>query len=141
MRFCDILRTLRKENNYTAKQLSSLIGYSVNIIYDWEKGRCEPPFNVLIKLSNIFGVSIDYLLGVDEELNVKAYEASPHLKTASIFYEASPHLKTASILLAKSPFSARFRAVFVWAVNFHIQKKIYNTTPARGSFSRARARV
>ena len=73
MRFCDILRALRKENNYTAKQLSSLIGYSVNIIYDWEKGRCEPPYNVLIKLSNIFGVSIDYLLGLEDDLGVKEY--------------------------------------------------------------------
>lgn len=74
MRFCDILRALRKENNYTAKQLSSLIGYSVNIIYDWEKGRCEPPYNVLIKLSNIFGVSIDYLLGIEDDLGIKGYE-------------------------------------------------------------------
>ena len=67
MIFSEKLRSLRNDANITAKELAEKIDYTTNTIYDWEKGRCEPPYNILVKLSEIFNVSIPYLLGIEDD--------------------------------------------------------------------------
>ena len=62
MDFKDILRQLRKENNLTQKELAKNIDTTQGAIYFWEKGT-EPSAGQLLKLSNFFNVSVDYLLG------------------------------------------------------------------------------
>jgi DNA-binding XRE family transcriptional regulator len=63
IKFTERLKELRKEKNLTQKQLSKLINVSEDCIYFWEKGRSEPSILDLINLSNVFEVSIDYLVG------------------------------------------------------------------------------
>ncbi|MBQ7349178.1 MAG: helix-turn-helix transcriptional regulator, partial [Clostridia bacterium] len=67
MNFSEILKILRKENDYTARELSSKINCSINLIYDWEHGRCEPSFSVLMSLAKIFDCSVDYLIGNSDD--------------------------------------------------------------------------
>ena len=67
MNFSKILKELRTENGLSAKELSSKINLSTNIIYDWEHGRCEPSYTVLIKLSKIFDCSVGYLIGAEDD--------------------------------------------------------------------------
>lgn len=84
MDFSHLLKELRTESKMTAKELSSKIGYSTNLIYDWEKGRAEPNCETLIKLAGIFDVSVDYLLGrTDDFDNLTAEEYSAGIRTST----------------------------------------------------------
>ena len=68
MEFCERLKDLRKENHYTQKDLSKWLGLTPNSICEWEKKRSEPSLEHIIKLSRLFNVSTDYLLGRTDEL-------------------------------------------------------------------------
>ncbi|MDO4589291.1 MAG: XRE family transcriptional regulator [Fusobacterium sp.] len=60
------LKNLRKEFNYTQKDMGSLLGITTSAYGFYEQGRTEPTLDILEKLSNIFSVSIDYILGNDD---------------------------------------------------------------------------
>lgn len=57
------LASLRAERGLTGKQLGEMIGADKTIIAQWESGKCYPNNERLIKLADIFGVTIDYLMG------------------------------------------------------------------------------
>lgn len=61
--FGDILRELREENKMTQEDLGKLINVTKQAIYNYEKGDNEPNLTTLVKLSDIFNVSLDFLLG------------------------------------------------------------------------------
>lgn len=74
----DTLRELRTEKNMTQKELSEQLDLSKNTVCEYEKGRAEPSLETLLKLSAIFGVSVDYLLGRSDDFgNVTVTTASP----------------------------------------------------------------
>lgn len=68
MEFGERLRDLRRENRYTQKDLSKLLGLSPNSICEWEKHRSEPSLEHLLEMARLFNVSTDYLLGRTDEL-------------------------------------------------------------------------
>ena len=57
------LASLRSEKGLTGKQLGELVGANKSIVAQWESGRNYPNNEKLIKLADIFGVTIDYLMG------------------------------------------------------------------------------
>ena len=57
------LLDLRKERNCTQSQIAEVIGCTYQAYQRYEKGLREPDFATLQKLSEFFGVSIDYILG------------------------------------------------------------------------------
>lgn len=61
------LRELRIENGYTQETLASKLDVSPKTIGTWERGTREPPLKNLDKLSEIFDVSVDYLLGKSDK--------------------------------------------------------------------------
>lgn len=72
--FGDRLRELREEYEMTQEQLGKLLNVTKQAIYTYEKGESEPTLSALIKLADIFNVSLDYLLGRTKErfnLNLK----------------------------------------------------------------------
>ena len=62
--FGEILRTLRKGRGMTQSELGAQIGLSKAVISKYETGLGYPSFDVLIRISQFFGVSTDYMLGV-----------------------------------------------------------------------------
>ena len=58
---------LRRENNYTQEQLAVLLGVSRQSISKYESGITYPETEKLIRLSELFGCTIDYLLKDDVE--------------------------------------------------------------------------
>lgn len=56
------LAKLRKENNYTQEQLAELLGVSRQSISKYESGIVYPETEKLIRLSELFGCTVDYLL-------------------------------------------------------------------------------
>lgn len=69
MKFNERLRILRHDLGLTQTDLSKKLGVGRTTISEYEKGKIVPKKDGLIKLANIFGVSVEYLLGLtDEEL-------------------------------------------------------------------------
>ncbi|MBE7068468.1 MAG: helix-turn-helix transcriptional regulator [Clostridiales bacterium] len=64
--FSEQLNGLRIENNLTRSQLAEKLNVSVRLISYWENGQRECDFDMLIKIADLFSVSIDYLLGRKE---------------------------------------------------------------------------
>lgn len=61
-----MLFMLMSEQKITQKQLSDNIGVSEGNISDWKSGRAVPGTEALMKISQFFDCSIDYLLGRTE---------------------------------------------------------------------------
>jgi transcriptional regulator with XRE-family HTH domain len=61
------VRLLRQERGLTQVELGKLLGvrsyHSGAIISGWERAKREPSYNQLCKLADVFGVSVDFLLG------------------------------------------------------------------------------
>ncbi len=60
--FPNNLKTLRKLNLLSQSELSKLLGISRSSLSFYESGESEPTLNVLIKMSKVFNVSLDYLI-------------------------------------------------------------------------------
>ncbi len=58
----DKLSKLRKENNYTQEQFASVLGVSRQAISKWESDITYPETDKLIRMSELFDCSLDYLL-------------------------------------------------------------------------------
>ena len=53
---------LRQRKGITQAELGELLCYSDKAISKWERGESLPDIGVLVKLSEIFGVTLDYLV-------------------------------------------------------------------------------
>ena len=60
------LRMLRQEAKLSAKTLGELIGVSDAAIINWENNVNDIKGEYIIKLAKYFGVSSDYLLGLED---------------------------------------------------------------------------
>ena len=65
MEFGQRLKELRKNAGLSQKQLGQLIGVTKSVISFYELQDRSPSPLVLVKLSGVFHVSTDYLLGLD----------------------------------------------------------------------------
>lgn len=59
------LKQLRTAKNLTQNQVADYVGVSRSVISAYENDMRYPSYEVLIRLSLLFGVSTDYLLGVE----------------------------------------------------------------------------
>ena len=69
MSFGKRLSSLRKEKGLTQNNLADLLGVSRGTIGMYEIDKRDPDTSTLEKLSNIFNVSIDFLLGKTDNRN------------------------------------------------------------------------
>lgn len=61
--FGDRLKELRKERNLTQEDIGNLCNVAKNTVSSWEKNINQPNFEIVKKLAQYFGVSIDFLFG------------------------------------------------------------------------------
>ena len=64
--FGDRLRALRIAKGWTQSQLSSRLGLTKSVISAYETSLRYPSYDILIRITAIFGVSSDYLLGIEQ---------------------------------------------------------------------------
>ena len=83
MRLEEKLTVLRKESGYTQLDLAEKVRVSRQAISKWETGRVLPSAENLKYLSELFGVSVDYLLSdnMTEEPKPKEQEPAPEPQT------------------------------------------------------------
>lgn len=61
--FSERLKNLRAKKDISQAKLADMLGLSQQAIGSWETNKSSPDFDTLNKISDIFGVSTDYLLG------------------------------------------------------------------------------
>ncbi|MBQ7467093.1 MAG: helix-turn-helix transcriptional regulator [Clostridia bacterium] len=61
--FCEKLYELRKQSNLTQQQVAKKLGITQPSYIRYEIGNSEPTLENLVKLADLFDVSVDYLLG------------------------------------------------------------------------------
>lgn len=73
--FGDRLRELRRERGMQQRELGELYNLSSSAIGFYERNLREPTLELLLQLSEYFGVSVDYLLcRTEERLTAKEYK-------------------------------------------------------------------
>lgn len=63
------LKNLREKNGYLQKFVADKVGVRSNTLSGYENGTRSPDPEMLVKLADLYGVSTDYLLGHDIDIN------------------------------------------------------------------------
>lgn len=61
--FPERLKQLRRDNGMLQADLAEHFKVSKSAVSGWEVGRNQPCYDILIEMSILFGVSVDYLIG------------------------------------------------------------------------------
>lgn len=57
------IKDLRTKRGLSQKDLADMLGISKSVMSSYENSIHLPPYDILIRIANIFSVSCDYLLG------------------------------------------------------------------------------
>ena len=60
------LKELRKERSLLQANVAKELCVTEATVSRWELGKQEPDFDMLIKIAKYFGVSTDFLLGLED---------------------------------------------------------------------------
>ena len=84
--FMNRIKELREEYNLTQTDLANAVNTSQRNISRWEKGEIEMGANFAITLAKYFNVSVEYLLGLSDELDfpILTIDHLPEKKKAPI---------------------------------------------------------
>ena len=56
------IRELREDHDYTQRQVATVLCCSQQVYSNYELGQRDIPTDILLKLSRLYNVSIDYIL-------------------------------------------------------------------------------
>ena len=89
------LQELRKKAGYSQEQLAGLLGLSRQAVSKWEANQGKPDIDNIIKLTEIYHVSADYLL-----LGTEAPDKAPPAEKRELPKEYRQAVKTIAIVAA-----------------------------------------
>ncbi len=96
---------------YTQKKLADYLGLSANTVCEWEKGRSEPSIATIKKMAELFDVSADYLLGLEDDFGARTAPApavmgetntAQERELLELFRTLSPYLQGLTMEAVKS---------------------------------------
>lgn len=61
------IRFLRQTRNLSQVELANLLGVTKQSVSNWENDNIQPSIEMLVKLSEVFSVSTDYMLGIEDK--------------------------------------------------------------------------
>lgn len=67
IRIGENIKRLRKAKSVTQEQIAEILGLSVTAVSKWERNETYPDITLLFPLAHYFGVTLDELMGYDEE--------------------------------------------------------------------------
>ncbi|HHP1039788.1 TPA: helix-turn-helix domain-containing protein [Bacillus thuringiensis] len=79
MIFSERLKEEREKRNWSQNDLAEKLHVSRQSVSKWETGKNYPSIEIIIHLSDLFGITIDELLRSNEELTQKIIEDSKQL--------------------------------------------------------------
>lgn len=86
------LKELRTKRRWTIEEVAEKIDVGRSTYAGYETEDRKPPIQNLIKLSKLFDVSVDYILGLTDEPDIKnlEYNASNYLKKDNLHWNGVP---------------------------------------------------
>ena len=66
MNYYQRLKDLREDRNLTQAELVRIFKMHKTTYTNYEQGKREPPFELIIKLARLYDVSIDYIAGLTD---------------------------------------------------------------------------
>lgn len=78
------IKQLREENNWTQLELSKKMNCAMSSIAMYESETRKPSMEVLLKLSEIFDCSIDYILGKSDIRNPEEIRNIKHANAGGV---------------------------------------------------------
>ncbi|MFZ7805685.1 helix-turn-helix domain-containing protein [Bacillus thuringiensis] len=90
MIFSERLKEEREKRNWSQNDLAEKLHVSRQSVSKWETGKNYPSIEIIIHLSDLFGITIDELLRSDEELTQKIIEDSKQLASPKwkVFFDS-----------------------------------------------------
>lgn len=64
------IKSLREQQNKTQAELAKILGITRSSVNAWEMGISVPSTQYVVELANIFEVSTDYILGVNNSATI-----------------------------------------------------------------------
>lgn len=61
------IRSERVRKRMTQAQFASEVGVAESTVRDWESGRSDPNMSSIVLMTQIFGCSADYVIGLSDE--------------------------------------------------------------------------
>lgn len=77
----DKLRQLRLSKNLTQEEIANVINIKQSSYSSYEIGRREPDLETLVKIADLYKISVDQLLGRPENNNLTTKENKPDFKS------------------------------------------------------------
>jgi len=68
--FSEKLKELRKKNKLTQEKLAEILNIERSTIGKWETTTIVPQAEMLVRLSKLFNVTVDYLIGFDKNIEL-----------------------------------------------------------------------
>lgn len=60
------LRDMREDNDFTQREIAEKLSTTQQVYSEYEKGIREIPLYRIIKLAQLYGCSVDYLVGLSD---------------------------------------------------------------------------
>lgn len=79
------LAELRKRNGYSQEALAEKMGVSRQAVSKWERGESTPDTDTLIELARLYSVSLDTLVGNEQNEEKKETEKAPKEKKEPLY--------------------------------------------------------
>lgn len=96
------LRKLRKAKGMTQEQVAAYLNAAKSTVSQYENNVNEPDLQTLVKLADLFGVSVDYLFGRGEPADKKEETADwPHLLKEKLTEEEAEYLQESLAMYRK----------------------------------------
>lgn len=105
--FSERIKKLRLDNGFTMDALAEKLEITKSRISMWENNGTVPREDVLIQLSKLYGVSIDYLLG-----NEKRESSQPDNPTLNYIQRSLGRLDNERLQKAETVLKAVFEDIF-----------------------------
>ena len=84
MIFADKIIQLRKKNGWSQEELAEKVNVTRQSVSKWESAASIPDINKILELAKIFGVTTDYLLKDEMEMEEFSGENDEERKVVSI---------------------------------------------------------
>ncbi|PER22399.1 MULTISPECIES: helix-turn-helix domain-containing protein [Bacillus cereus group] len=82
------LKELRKKNNYSQQQIAEILHVTAQAVSKWENNKSVPDITTLVQISDLYNVSLDYLIKSDKQLQNKLSIRKVHLRMINLLIVA-----------------------------------------------------
>ena len=65
------IRDMREDRDLTQKEVAKILNCSQQVYSNYELGQRDIPTDILIKISRLYNVSVDYILGISDNPKIK----------------------------------------------------------------------